>query len=67
MTDWIDPVNTDAMNDIDARPASGGQDLVDELACSGKLDVLFDSIDSGSVALTGKGGFVPALIKAVLE
>lgn len=44
-----------------------GQDLVDELAASGKLDVLFDSIDSGSVQLTGNGGVVPALIKAALE
>ncbi len=44
-----------------------GEDLVDELAASGKLDALFDSIDSGGVQLTGKGGVVPALIKAALQ
>lgn len=49
-----------------ARVASG-QELVDELAASGKLDELFDSIDSGKVQMTGRGGFVPALIKAALE
>lgn len=47
--------------------ATTGQDLVDELAASGKLDFLFDSIEAGGVQLTGKGGVVPALIKAALE
>ncbi len=44
-----------------------GQDLVDELVASGGLDGLFDQIDAGEVQLTGAGGFLPGLIKAVLE
>lgn len=46
--------------------ALSGQDVVDEMASSGQLDALFDSIDGG-VQLTGRGGIVPALIKTALE
>lgn len=43
------------------------QDLAQYLADSGALDKVFDSIDAGELQLTGQGGFIPALIKAVLE
>lgn len=43
------------------------QDLAQHLANSGALDKVFDSIDSGELQLTGPDGFIPALIKAVLE
>jgi putative transposase len=44
-----------------------GSDLVDELVSSGALDGLLDRVDASGVALTGDGGFLPAMIKAVLE
>ena len=41
--------------------------LAQFLAESGALDKVFESIDAGELQLTGQGGFIPALIKAVLE
>ena len=38
-----------------------------ELAASGALDSLFEHIDAGHVQLSGAGGLLPELIKAVLE
>ena len=38
-----------------------------DLASSGALDALFEQIDSGQVQLSGPGGLLPELIKAVLE
>jgi hypothetical protein len=60
-------MNTDTDVVGDAVVSASGQEMVDELARSGKLDVIFDAIDSGEVEMTGQGGFVPALIKAALE
>lgn len=58
-------MTTDTPGADSSRPS--GQDLVNELAASGQLDALFAQIDTGSVELTGDGGFVPALVKAALE
>lgn len=60
-------MNTDTDVVGDAVVSASGQEMVDELARSGKLDVIFDAIDSGEVEMAGQGGFVPALIKAALE
>ena len=38
-----------------------------ELVASGALDGLFEQIDAGQVQLSGSGGLIPELIKAVLE
>lgn len=38
-----------------------------ELAASGALDGLFEQIDAGRLRLSGVGGLIPELIKAVLE
>ena len=38
-----------------------------DLAASGALDSLFEQIDAGRVQLSGAGGLLPELIKAVLE
>jgi putative transposase len=38
-----------------------------DLAASGALDSLFEQIDAGQVQLSGAGGLLPELIKAVLE
>lgn len=56
--------------DAAATPAAArGADRasVAELASSGALDALFEQIDAGSVPLSGAGGLLPELIKAVLE
>jgi len=62
---------TNETNDMDRElrlpPSATSQMLVDNLVASGGLDGLFDQIDAGEVQLTGKGGFLPGLIKAVLE
>jgi len=38
-----------------------------ELVSSGALDGLFEQIDAGQVQLSGSGGLIPEMIKAVLE
>lgn len=43
------------------------RDAVDELIGSGALDDLLTQIDDGGLQLTGAGGFLPEIIKAVLE
>ena len=56
----------DPMTDENEGVARGA-DVVEELKASGALDALFDKIDAGEVELTGEGGLIPGLIKAVLE
>src|SRR5690606_17877755 len=40
---------------------------VEELVSAGLLDELMAKVDSGDLQLTGEGGFLPEMIKAVLE
>lgn len=47
--------------------ATPEQAAVDDLVEAGLLDELMARVDSGEVQLTGEGGFLPAMIKAVLE
>ena len=47
-------------------PVSGRQ-LREQLADDAWLDELIDRADQGGVQLTGEGGFLPELVKAVLE
>jgi len=47
-------------------PATARQ-LVGELAEAGLLDDIVSRADKGGLALTGDGGFLPELVKAVLE
>lgn len=56
-------------DEFDAVPApvESAAAALEQLRSSGGLDALFAKIDSGEVAMTGSGGFVPALIKAALE
>src|SRR5688572_23111842 len=53
------------MTDDDERSAE--QAAVDQLVDAGLLDELMSRVDSGELVLTGEGGFLPAMIKAVLE
>ncbi|HEU0101062.1 MAG TPA: IS256 family transposase [Mycobacteriales bacterium] len=47
--------------------AVSGRQLRELLADDGWLDELVDRADQGGVSLTGPGGFLPEMIKAVLE
>jgi putative transposase len=49
------------------EPATAPRVSAADLASSGALDALFKQIDSGKVQLSGTGGLLPELIKAVLE
>ena len=51
-----------------ARPeARPGKSVAEQLVEGDFLDLLFDKVDAGELQLTGEGGFIPAMIKAVLE
>lgn len=43
------------------------RETVNEMVEAGLLDDLMERVDEGSVKLTGEGGFLPEMIKAVLE
>src|SRR5215211_7775483 len=43
------------------------RDAVDKLVRGGLLDELMAQVDEGSLQLTGEGGFLPELVKRVLE
>ncbi|TDD49013.1 IS256 family transposase, partial [Saccharopolyspora elongata] len=43
------------------------RDAVNEMVEAGLLDGLMDTVDRDGLALTGQGGFLPELVKAVLE
>ena len=43
------------------------REAVDAMVEAGLLDQLFEQIDDGGLQLTGEGGFLPEMIKAVLE
>ena len=51
--------------------AAGGQgsarEAVNEMVDAGLLDEVMDRVDAGGLALTGEGGFLPEMVKAVLE
>lgn len=61
-TDGFVPGSFEVMADRGER-----KDYTRELVASGALGKVFDSIDSGELRLTGEGGFIPSMIKAVLE
>jgi putative transposase len=52
----------------DQRESSGSaRDAVNDLIEAGLLDRLMDRVDGDGLQLTGEGGFLPEMIKAVLE
>jgi putative transposase len=57
------------MDDVMKRePVRGpAQDAVDRLLDQGFLDQVMSSVDEDGVQLTGEGGFLPELVKRVLE
>ena len=54
------------MTDDEAK-LSAEQAAVQQLVDAGLLDELMARVDEGGLQLTGEGGFLPAMIKAVLE
>jgi putative transposase len=52
--------------DDDAGPVTA-RDAVNSMIEAGLLDQLMSQVDAGELALTGDGGFLPEMIKAVLE
>jgi putative transposase len=55
------------IQDQQAWEPGAARELVQELVGDGLLDRLMEQVDSGGLTLTGEGGFVPEMIKAVLE
>ena len=62
MTDATDELGT--MPSVEPVPA---RRVVDELIEAGVFDELLERIDERGLQLTGEGGFLPEMIKAVLE
>jgi putative transposase len=50
-----------------AEHGSGARAVVAELAEAGLLDRVMRGAEAGELALTGEGGFLPEMVKAVLE
>ena len=51
----------------DGSPRQAAREAVDRLFGAGFLDDLMAQVDEGSLSLTGEGGFLPELVKQVLE
>jgi putative transposase len=49
------------------EPPVTAREAVDKMVQAGMLDALMDQVDSGDLQLTGVGGFLPELVKRVLE
>jgi len=49
------------------REPSSARETINRMLDAGLLDDVMDRVDTGGLALTGEGGFLPEMIKAVLE
>lgn len=59
---------TDGSSFGDPKPEPGSaRTVVNEMVDAGLLDDLMSRVDHGTLQLTGEGGFLPEMIKAVLE
>lgn len=50
-----------------APPSRAAKAAAQQLVDGDFLDLLFEKVDAGELQLTGEGGFIPTMIKAVLE
>jgi putative transposase len=50
-----------------SAPPSSARQVVDQMVQAGLLDDLMSQVDEGGLTLTGPGGFLPEMVKAVLE
>jgi putative transposase len=53
--------------DLPRQPSGSARDAVNDMLEAGLLDEVMDRVDAGGLTLTGEGGFLPEMIKAVLE
>src|ERR1700722_14421836 len=53
--------------DVADAPVAPARQAVTEMIEAGLLDEVLDRAERGDLALTGSGGFLPELVKAVLE
>ena len=53
--------------DVTTDEPMSGADAMEALKSAGVLDDVLAKIDAGQLQLTGEGGFLPEMIKAVLE
>ena len=56
-----------AVNDAAGGPGAVARAAVQELADAGLLDRVVERAGTGELALTGEGGFLPEMVRAVLE
>ena len=49
------------------RVPGSARQAINEMLDAGLLDELMDRVDAGELTLTGQGGFLPEMVKAVLE
>jgi putative transposase len=49
------------------KPPVSARDMINDMVDAGLLDSVMDRIDDGGLRLTGEGGLLPELVKAVLE
>jgi putative transposase len=52
---------------MDKAPPGSAREAVDRLVEAGLLDEVLAGVDEGAVQLTGEGGFLPELVRRVLE
>ena len=52
---------------VPASSAASAREAVNDMLEAGLLDELMQRVDAGGLTLTGEGGFLPEMIKAVLE
>lgn len=50
-----------------SKPPASAREVINEMLEAGLLDDVMDRVDAGGLTLTGEGGFLPEMIKAVLE
>ena len=53
--------------DQSTQSSGSAREAVNDMLEAGLLDEVMDRVDAGGLALTGDGGFLPEMIKAVLE
>src|SRR5258706_4053669 len=61
---------TDQAHPLGVTPTPGmhsAWQTITEMLDAGLLDDVMDRVDAGALTLTGEGGFLPEMIKAVLE
>ncbi|MET3812121.1 hypothetical protein ABIB14_003251 [Arthrobacter sp. UYEF3] len=51
----------------ESQEPGSARDVVSGMVEAGLLDDLMGRVDDGSLRLTGEGGFLPEMVKAVLE